>query len=93
MPRRPKFTLEFAPETVEQLHSIDRKHHHLVEETIDVQLSHSREEESRNRKPLERPTSIGATWELRFGRNNRFRVFYEVDLVVQKVRILAIGVK
>jgi mRNA-degrading endonuclease RelE of RelBE toxin-antitoxin system len=36
---------------------------------------------------------FGATWELRFGANNRFRVFYEVDAAEQMVFVLAIGVK
>ena len=38
-------------------------------------------------------TMFGATWELRFGANNRFRVFYEVDAAEQMVFVLAIGVK
>jgi hypothetical protein len=59
----------------------------------DEQLSYMPERETRNRKPLERLTSFGATWELRFGANNRFRVFYEVNAAEQIVEILAIGVK
>jgi len=93
MPRRRPFTLDFAPETVEQLDAIERKYHRLIEKTIDGQLSQTPEQETRNRKPLERPAVFKATWELRFGPNNRFRVFYEVDLAVEVVRILAIGIK
>lgn len=93
MTRRPRFTLEFAPETVDHLDAIERKYHRLIEKTIDEQLSYTPERETRNRKSLERPTSFGATWELRFGANNRFRVFYEVDVVEYRVEILAIGVK
>lgn len=37
--------------------------------------------------------SFGASWELRFGPSNRFRVFYHVDEDRRKVAILAIGVK
>ena len=51
------------------------------------------ENETRNRKPLERPTSLGATWELRFGPDNRFRVLYTFDLDERQVNVLAIGVK
>ena len=87
------FTLEFAPETVRQLEAIARKHHRLIQQTIDEQLSHTPERETRNRKPLEHPTTFGATWELRFGPSNRFRVFYEVDAVEQIAWILAIGEK
>ena len=59
----------------------------------DEQLSYTPEQVTRNRKPLERPTSFGATWKLRYGPHNRFRVFYEVDASEQTVTILAIGVK
>ena len=36
---------------------------------------------------------LGADWELRFGPDNRFRVFYAVDVERHEVWILAIGVK
>ena len=87
------FTLDFAPETIDHLDAIERKYHRLIEKTLDEQLRYTPEQETRNRKPLERPTYFGATWELRFGINNRFRVFYEVAAVEQMVRILAIGEK
>ncbi len=93
MVHRPKFTLEFAPETVDHLDAVERKYHRLIAKTIDEQLSFAPDQETRNRKPLERPTSFGATWELRFGANNRFRVFYEVDSMEQTVEVLAIGEK
>jgi hypothetical protein len=34
-----------------------------------------------------------ASWELRCGPDNRFRIFYDVDLASQKVHVLAVGVK
>ena len=34
-----------------------------------------------------------ATWELRFGPENRFRVFYSVSHEFREVQILAIGTK
>ena len=46
-----------------------------------------------NRKRLETPAPFDATWELRFGSDNRFRVLYEIDEVTRTVNILAIGVK
>ena len=49
--------------------------------------------ETRNRKPLKRPVDFAATWELRFGPNNRFRVFYDIEPSGRKITILAIGVK
>ena len=61
--------------------------------TIDQELSYTPQQVTRNRKPLEQRGPYGATWELRFGPKNRFRVFYEVDAGKQTVEILAIGVK
>jgi mRNA-degrading endonuclease RelE of RelBE toxin-antitoxin system len=93
MTRQPKFTLTFAPETLDHLGAIERKYHRLIKQVIDEQLSYTPERETRNRKPLEQPAPFGATWELRCGPNNRFRVFYEADLEEQSVWVLAIGVK
>ena len=93
MARRPKFTLDYAPEVYEHLNSIERKYRRLIAETIKEQLSYSPEVKTKNRKPLEEPTSFGATWELRFGPKNSFRVFYEVDHTEKVVAVLALGVK
>jgi mRNA-degrading endonuclease RelE of RelBE toxin-antitoxin system len=87
------FALVFAPEVVGHLRAIDRKHHSLIREAIAQQLSCTPLELTRNRKLLEQPAPFGATWELRFGAKNCFRVFYEVDMEEQIVLILAIGVK
>jgi mRNA-degrading endonuclease RelE of RelBE toxin-antitoxin system len=92
MTRQPKFTLTFAPETLDHLDIIERKYHRLIQKTIDEQLSYTPEKRTRNRKPLDQPAPFGATWELRFGPNNRFRVLYEVE-EEQIVWILAIGIK
>jgi mRNA-degrading endonuclease RelE of RelBE toxin-antitoxin system len=93
MTKPSKFMLVFAPEVVGHLRMIEKKYHHLIQTAIDEQLSSSPEEETKNRKLLEQPAPFGATWELRFGPTNRFRVFYEVDSKSQSVQILAIGVK
>ena len=93
MPRRPRFTLTFAPETLDHLDAIERGYHRLIQKTIDEQLSYTPERVTRNREPLEQPAPFGAAWELRCGPNNRFRVFYEVDAEEQTVWTLAVGVK
>lgn len=93
MARRSKFTLKYAPEMYKHLALIERKYHRLVATTIKEQLSHTPEVETKNRKPLERPASFGATWELRFGPKNSFRVFYDVHHEERVVDVLAIGVK
>jgi len=93
MPRRQKFTLIFAPETLDHLDAIERKDHRLIRRAIDEQLIYTPDTATRNRKPLEDPAPYGATWELRCGPKNRYRVFYGVDLEEREVLILAIGVK
>jgi mRNA-degrading endonuclease RelE of RelBE toxin-antitoxin system len=93
MSKPPKFALVFAPEVVDHIRTIERKVHRLIQITIEVQLAFTPEKETKNRKLLEQPAPYGATWELRFGPANRFRVFYEVDSQRQTVQILAIGIK
>jgi mRNA-degrading endonuclease RelE of RelBE toxin-antitoxin system len=93
MARRQKFALVFAPETVSHLDAIDPKYFGLIERKIDEQLAHAPERVTRQRKPLEEPGPSGATWELRFGPQNCFRVFYETDVSAGEVHVLAIGVK
>ncbi len=93
MAKRAAFAISFAPEVVSHLDEIERKHHRLIRQTIQAQLSHTPTRETRNRKPVEQPAPLGAAWELRFGPKNRFRVFYEVDEAEHTVWILAIGVE
>jgi mRNA-degrading endonuclease RelE of RelBE toxin-antitoxin system len=87
------FELGFAPEVVEHLAAIERKHYRLIQKTLDEQLLYAPDQETRNRNPVEQPAPFGATWELRFGPGNCFRVFYEVDNSERMVWILAIGIK
>jgi hypothetical protein len=93
MARRSKFTINYAPETHKHLDWIEVKYHRLVATTIEEQLSYTPATETRNRKPLEEPAAFGATWELRFGPKNSFRVFYDVNHEGKAVSVLAIGVK
>jgi mRNA-degrading endonuclease RelE of RelBE toxin-antitoxin system len=93
MPPKQPFFLRFAPEVVGHLDWIERKYHNLIRQTIREQLGHAPGIETRNRKTLDQPAPYGATWELRFGPNNRFRVLYEIDTEQQEVWILAIGIK
>ena len=88
------YSLVYAREVYEHLESIERRHHGLIEKTILEQLEFTPDRQTRNRKPLEwLPGPYGSTWELRFGPNNRFRVFYEIASEDREVWILAIGVK
>ncbi len=93
MPKRPVYRLVFAPEVVSHVAAIDRKYHSLIRGTIQQRLSDQPDRVTRNRKPLEPPAPFEASWELRFGPRNRFRVFYDIDTTDRTVAILAIGVK
>ncbi len=88
-----RYDLIYARELKEHLRVIDRKHHSLIRKTIEEQLWFEPDVETRNRKPLRRGPLYDAEWEIRFGPDNRFRVFYEVNRDRRTVSILAIGLK
>jgi mRNA-degrading endonuclease RelE of RelBE toxin-antitoxin system len=91
--RRLAFALIFDPEVRRHLRAIEAKYHSLIRTTIEEQLRFEPETETRNRKSLQRPLAFGATWELRLGPDNRFRVLYAVDPERREVQVLAVGVK
>ena len=93
MKRRPPFEIIFAPLTRDHLRAIAAKHYTLIRDAITLHLSHEPDVETRNRGPLKRPGIFGATWRLRFGPDNRFRVLYKINLDLHQVEILAIGEK
>jgi mRNA-degrading endonuclease RelE of RelBE toxin-antitoxin system len=93
MAKKQPFDLIYDPEVQGHLGAIEKKYHSLIRAAIEEQLRFEPEIASRNRKQLERPIDLGARWELRFGPDNRFRVFYRVDGEQRQVRILAIAVK
>src|SRR5262249_54368127 len=86
------YSVVYAPDVYDHLEAIESKYHSLIRPTIEEQLFFEPSVETRNRKPLAEPNSLNAEWELRFGPENRFRVFYNVDEEQREVRILAIGV-
>ena len=93
MAKKQPFALIYDSEVAEHLDAIQVKYHSLIRSTIEEQLRFEPETATRNRKQLERPIDLGARWELRLGPDNRFRVFYRVDVEQRQVRILAIAVK
>jgi mRNA-degrading endonuclease RelE of RelBE toxin-antitoxin system len=93
MVRRLPYRLIYDTEIPRQLRSIERKYHALIRENIEEQLTYEPGVETNNRKPLERAVTFDAWWELRFGPNNRFRVYYRIREPEGEVHILAIGVK
>ena len=88
-----RYKLIYAPQVKTHLHAIERKYYTLIRDTIETQLQFEPDLETKNRKPLKRPVGWGAEWEIRFGPDNRFRVFYVVESEQMQVFILAVGVK
>jgi mRNA-degrading endonuclease RelE of RelBE toxin-antitoxin system len=93
MVRRRAYTLAFASEVTKHLRAIDAKYHGLIREKIGEQLRFEPDTETANRKPLRPPAPFGATWEIRFGPDNRFRVLYDLNQAARVVQIMAIGEK
>jgi mRNA-degrading endonuclease RelE of RelBE toxin-antitoxin system len=93
MAQAKRFRIVYHSRLKSHLSALDRKYHSLIRQTIDAQLSNEPEVETRNRKPVIQPFPFEATWEIRFGPQNCFRVFYEVDRVESSVSVLAIGEK
>jgi mRNA-degrading endonuclease RelE of RelBE toxin-antitoxin system len=93
MARRQPYTLTFATAVTKHLHAIETKYHALIREKIGEQLRFEPAAETTNRKPLRQPAPLAATWEIRFGPENRFRVLYDIDQQARAVQILAIGEK
>ena len=93
MAKKPPFTVVYADEVKDHLRAIEAKYHSVIQSEVETQLLHEPDVETRNRKPLKRPITFGADWELRVGPDNRFRVFYQVKAESRVVRVLAVGVK
>lgn len=93
MTQKSRFNLVYAPQVKQHVRIISRKYHSLIRSTIEAQLQFEPDVETKNRKPLKRSLIFEADWEIRFGPNNQFRVFYEVDYEHSEIHILAIGVK
>ena len=87
------FTLIYAPITRSHLRTIETRYYSLIRTTIEERLAYEPDVITRNRKPLKRPVFFEATWELRFGPGNRFRIFYDIDQTQHVVAVLAIGIK
>ena len=85
------YRIVYDVEVRRHLAAIDRKFHSLIRQTIEQQLSHQPGVETRSRKPLQRPASIGADWELRCGPNNRLRVLDRIADTYE-IYVLAVGI-
>lgn len=88
-----RFRLVYDTEFLSQILVIESRFHSLIRRTIEDQLTYEPDVETQNRKLLVRTTTFDARWELRFGKNNRYRVFYSIFADRVEVHILAVGVK
>lgn len=93
MSKRQPYDMVYDREVLRYIAAVPKKHRSLIRREIEAALLHEPDRESRNRKPLLRPTSLGSAWEIRFGPDNRFRVFYKVDPETRRVLVLAMGEK
>jgi mRNA-degrading endonuclease RelE of RelBE toxin-antitoxin system len=93
MPTRPAFEVIFDMLALDHMDAIQTKYHSLIRNAVEEQLFSEPDTPTRNRKPLLRETAIGATWEVRCGPDNRFRIFYDVHRDQRLVVVLAIARK
>lgn len=93
MARKQPFTLSYDEATRSHLRAIPANHHALIRRVIEEQLLFEPDKETRHRKLLRQPAPFEATWELRFGPDNRFRVLYGIDHERREVQVQALGVK
>ena len=93
MTPKQRFNLVYALQVKQHLRAIERKYYALIRSKVEEQLQFEPDVETKNRKPLKRSVGFEVEWEIRFGPNNRFRVFYEVEREQREVYILAVGVK
>src|SRR5258708_2722716 len=93
MARSQAYYVSYDEATKAHLRAIEAKYHSLIRSNIEEQLLYEPGKKARNRKPLRQPAPFEATWELRFGPDNRFRVLYGIDEEHREVQIQAIGVK
>lgn len=89
----PRYQIIYAPLVKSHLKPIEPKYYALIKKEIQARLRYDPLSMDKNRKPLKPPGVLGGDWEVRFGPENRFRVFYRVDHELSQVHILALGVK
>src|SRR5262245_10085509 len=93
MARKQPYEISYDQAIKKHLRAVEPKYHSLIRTAIEQQLQHEPDKETRNRKPLRQPAPFDATWEIRFGPDNCFRVLYGIDEERRQVQIQAIGVK
>jgi len=83
------YTIEYSPNAEEHLCLLTARQRAIVLDSVDEQLTHQPDVETRNRKPM-RPNPI-APWELRIG---ELRVYFDMVHEPKKmVYIRAVGIR
>ena len=90
--KKRKYTIIYDPETYSHFKNLDKKYWTVIKDKIEEQLLNNPDTVTTNKKPLSKPP-IDNQWELRFGPNNIFRVFYYINEDKMEVWIIAIGKK
>jgi len=93
MASKQPYKISYDQATKKHLRAIEAKYHLLIRAEIEKQLQFEPGKETRNRKLLRQPAPFEATWEIRLGPDNCFRVLYGIDEEDREVQIQAIGVK
>jgi mRNA-degrading endonuclease RelE of RelBE toxin-antitoxin system len=82
------FRIELTQSAFDDLDRFKKRERNIILDGIEKQLTGEPQRETRNRKPLrENPLSH---WELRLG---QYRVFYDVSVAEQRVKVIAVGYK
>ena len=89
---RMKYKIYYDDAVSKHLKHIERRYWQLIREEIELQLTYQPDIETKNRKPLKKPP-IDNKWEIRFGPNNIFRVFYSTLSEKQEVWVHMIARK
>jgi mRNA-degrading endonuclease RelE of RelBE toxin-antitoxin system len=83
------YEIEYSPATVDHLRALTARQRRTVFDSVDRQLTHQPNVETKNRKPM-RPNPI-APWELRVG---ILRVYDDIEeQPEQRVTVVAVGKK
>jgi mRNA-degrading endonuclease RelE of RelBE toxin-antitoxin system len=83
------YEIEYSPASEEHLRALTARQRTTVFDSVEQQLTHQPDVETRNRKPM-RPNPI-APWELRIG---NLRVYYDIEEQPEpRVTVVAVGKK
>ena len=83
------YRIEYSPDAEAHLRALTARQRAVVLDSVDEQLTHEPNVETKNRKPM-RPNPV-APWELRI---DPMRVYYDVESeLAQVVKVRAIGIK